>query len=108
MKTEIKEQIKEVNSYFVQKLMSGEYTIISFETGSVKIKIDGHDFCLWISNIYENFECYEHSYNFMNLSFTSKQRMFLHSQFNIDRDKQKRELIEKQMNELNEELKSLK
>lgn len=78
----IKEKIKEVNDYFVEKLLKGEYSVELIDRYTILVKIDGeYVFSIWSVNYIENLETYNNG-SFMLLSFTYEQKEILYKVFN--------------------------
>ena len=78
----IKSKVKEINDYFVAKILNEEFEVVKYErvneTIKLNITIDGFRFCIW--------DCTNKgsSYNgcgecFMDLSFTLKQALKLNT-----------------------------
>ena len=78
----IKGKIKEVNDFFVYKILNGEYVVEKIDTATVTINIDDFIFCLWSINGHYHFETYANEYNFMALQFTDEQKQYLYPVFN--------------------------
>ena len=78
----IKQKIKEVNDYFVNKIMNGEYIVETVNNYTVVINIEGYIFCLWAANSWSYFRTYSNETNFMALEFTEEQQQYLHPIFN--------------------------
>lgn len=78
----IKEKIKEINDYFVNKIMNGEYIVETVGNYTVVINIEGYIFCLWATNNHNYFKTYEAEYNSMALDFTDEQKEYLFYGFN--------------------------
>lgn len=71
MKKDLKKQIKEVQDYFKNKIVNGEYKVTAADDYSLQITIDGeYKFCLWTSNGADMFRLYEGMYNFVELEFS--------------------------------------
>lgn len=45
----IQEKIQEVHSYFIDKIIKGEFTFIECDEFEAKISVDGYTLFLWIS-----------------------------------------------------------
>ena len=78
----IKGKIKEVNDFFADKIMNGEYIVEEIDAYTVTINIDDFIFCLWSINGYYHFKTYDSEYNFMALQFTDEQKQYLYPAFN--------------------------
>jgi hypothetical protein len=74
--TLIEIQIKEIQDYFINKVVTGDYKVTEFDSHYLKITIDGkYDFCLWTINKAEYFSTYSGSFNFIELPFTEEQKV---------------------------------
>lgn len=72
-------KIKEVQDYFVQKIVSGDYELENFSHPVAKILIDKkYNFSLWTANGYTFFETYALYPNFIPLEFTNEQKEIAH------------------------------
>lgn len=78
----IKEKIKEINDYFVNKIINGEYIVELIDKFVVVINVDGYIFTLWAANSHENFKPYSGMMNFMMIDFTEEQAKYLYHGFN--------------------------
>lgn len=78
----IKQKIKEVNEYFVNRIMNGEYIVETVDKYTVVISIEGYIFHLWAANSWSYLRTYEYDYSFMALEFTEEQQQYLHPIFN--------------------------
>jgi uncharacterized protein YaiE (UPF0345 family) len=81
LKTKIMEQaIKEVQKYFINKILSGEFEITKKGECTFTVLVDGkYSFCIWMANQPQNRRLYEGELNFIWVEFTQKQRLKLHS-----------------------------
>ena len=71
MKKELKNQIKEVQDFFRNKIVNGEYKVNKVDDYTLQITVDGEfKFCLWTSNGASHFRLYEGMYNFVELEFS--------------------------------------
>ncbi len=73
MKDRIKQQLEELNTYFLGKLLTEDYTVNNIDEYTVEIEIDGFPFTLWIANSASSFRCYN-SNNAMLLTFTDDEK----------------------------------
>lgn len=66
----MKTKIKEVQDYFAQKIYNCEFEVIETSHPTVKIKVEGYLFELWVSvsNGIECFATYDHGENFIGLN----------------------------------------
>ena len=95
MKTaELKSRIKELNDYFVEKLVKGEYDIEKRNDYTVMVNVNGYRFNIWISNGEMNVKTYGLGFdgNFMELFFNEGQKSIIYE--NLTRDKTKMALME--------------
>ena len=77
----MKKKIKEVQDYFIAKMLSNEFEITKSGEHIVDILIDGkYEFYIWLSNEPETRIPY-HSLSdyFMRIEFTQKQALKMHS-----------------------------
>lgn len=77
---EMETKINEVQQYFKDKLLAGDFKIQEISEYVLRISIDDeYVFNLWIGNmdIADNMKCYDVYYNFMHLSFTEEERIQL-------------------------------
>ena len=73
----MKQKIKEVQEYFKQKILSGDYQLLSNENLTATIIIDNkYSFYFFIPKEIENIRQWEHKPNFMNLPIFSKEDIF--------------------------------
>ena len=76
MKTEeLKDKIKELNDYFISKIIEGNYQVIKKESTNITIKVSGYSFTFWFGSGADYFECTElrmEQPNFMKLQFDDK------------------------------------
>ncbi len=73
---ELKIRIKELNDYFAEKLVNGEYDVVNRDKFAVMVNIDGYRFSIWISNGSSKVQTYWLGFkgNFMELSFNDGQK----------------------------------
>jgi hypothetical protein len=63
-KTKVKAALKEVNDYFRDKIVVGDYTVEERGERTYKLIIDGkYTFNLWIANGEDYFGCYDSSFS---------------------------------------------
>ena len=69
----MKQQIKEIQNYFKNRLFSGKFEIIKIETHILRLSIDGYEFVFWIGNpeYCHTTKNYSHYLSFMNLELTN-------------------------------------
>ena len=95
---QIKAKLKELNDYFVNKIVSGEYEITERVDQFYKILIDGQFvFLLWIANGPSHFGCFVNSFdlNTMYLEFTAEGKEKAFKLIEAD----KKEIIDKEKEE---------
>lgn len=95
MKTEeLKSKIKELNDYFVEKLVNGEYEVEERSKYTVMVDVDGYRFNIWIGNKWSNLQTYGQGFNsnFMELVFKRDQKSIIYK--NLTRDKSRIDLME--------------
>jgi len=89
----MKQKIKELNDYFVAKIVAKDYEVVKFETFAVKIKIDDeYIFRMWLSNGVGNLSFYETGFleTFMKLSFTDAEKQIIYDNFQTGYNAEKR------------------
>jgi len=98
----IKKSIKEINDYFVEKILNEEFKVKNWRKSSddtvwLKIEIGGYEFCLW--NCTGKGEPYNSTGEcFMELIFTQKQSKAINKMLNRiydDKGKKAKELAER-------------
>ena len=94
MKTaELKSRIKELNDYFVEKLVNGEYEVVESDKYKIMVNVNGYKFNIWISNGKSYVQTYGQGFNsnFMDLFFNEGQKSIIYE--NLTRDKTKMALM---------------
>ena len=112
----MEDKLKELNDYFVGKILSGDFELVEFGSYYVTIQIDGkHNFNLWIANGANYFGTYDQcgfGTNCMALTFTDEQKQagynILQSKFPVAKRNTTLKEIEKVKKEYKEKIKSLK
>ena len=71
-------QIHEVYTFFKEKIIAGEYTLVSVDSATATVEIHGHNFVIWIKNGAFGVSTYNGS--FMNIEFseTEKEEAWVH------------------------------
>jgi len=106
-------KIKEVEEYFKQKIVEGEYKVVDRTQYVVNILVDNkYTFNLWVASGYHNFEPYNEfdSENFMYLRFTLKEkREAWHNLEKLHQEKveDKKGRLEKEKQEIEDQLNKL-
>lgn len=100
-----KQCIDYLNTYFVSKLMTGDYEVEKVDHYTAKVKIGEYDFYFWMANGDSYFRCYQSARSFMDLTFSKDEKEFIYNKL-IDIRKQK--VDEKRIAELEHELRMLK
>lgn len=97
----MKEKIKEVQNYFVDKIVRGLYKVDEITEHTIVVVVDKkYRFKLWTANGVHHFEVYNSGGSFMNLDFTEKEKEAAykiaskHRQGWIDGEKREKELKE--------------
>ena len=101
----MKQKIKEVQEYFISKILSGGFDIIKKDEYTFSLQIDKkYNFEIWMANLPTNRKPKNiHDNNFMDLEFTDKQAIKLDSILSpIYKIWATGLLIEKKRNELKE------
>ena len=98
-------KIKEVQDYFKNKLLSGDFKIIKQDQYSVTVEVDSkYNFELWTANMYTvdgSIKLYEGSFNFINVEFNSVESCSIKRYLIKPVANYKKMLIEKKKAELN-------
>jgi len=106
-------KIKEVEEYFKQKIVEGEYKVVDRTQYVVNILVDNkYTFNLWVASSYQNFEPYNEfdSENFMYLHFKLKEKgEAWHNLEKLHQEKveDKRGRLEKEKQEIEDQLNKL-
>jgi len=76
----MKEKIKEINDYFVNRLVNGEYIVKESNEHITTVLIDDYRFDVWLSNgpdrVATNISVHN---SFMNLDFTPVEQQMIYS-----------------------------
>ena len=105
----MKTQIKEVQDYFINKIVAGDYEVLEVNSKHVaEILIDkDYFFSIWIGTSSQYLEIFRFYFNFMQLpDFTTEQQEILFERFSkliFDKKQQKIKELEEQLNELKNE-----
>jgi hypothetical protein len=77
----MKEKIKEINDYFVNKLVNGEYVVQPFNgLGNTTVLIDDYRFDIWTANDPKHIATNQAVHNsFMHLKFTESEKSIIYS-----------------------------
>src|SRR5690554_6914070 len=109
MKTaELNSRIKELNDYFVNKLVNGEYEVVESDRYTVMVNIDGYRFIIWIGNEGSNLQTYGQGFdsNFMELFFDSDQKSMVYK--NLTRDEKSKMFLMEEIENKEKEIEQLK
>src|SRR5690554_8164704 len=109
MKTaELNSKIKELNDYFVKKLVNREYDIVERDKFVAMVNIDGYRFIIWIANGEMNVQTYGQGFdsNFMELFFDSDQKSMVYK--NLTRDERSIMLLMEAIENKEKEIERLK
>ena len=77
MKDKIKDKIKEVQQYFIDKLLSNQFEIVNIGLHVIDLKIDNYQFNIWMANTVKERTHYYAAYNFMDLELNLDQCIVL-------------------------------
>lgn len=81
----MKDKVKEVQDYFIDKMIAKQYDVIKTEDCRIKIIInDKYSFWLWAYNSYDTVSIFLIEENFMYLEFTDEQKKILFDNFRED------------------------
>lgn len=98
----MEELIKQVQEYFKEKLLSGDFKIVKVDEYREWIQIDEkYNFCIWMRNNAKFRRIYESEYNFMHIDLNDEERATL--AFLVDKgyaDYIKNEAIQKKLEEI--------
>lgn len=79
----MKEKIAEVQSYFKNKLLTGEFEVIEITENYVNVVIDGeYPFSIWVGNMFDHphtVKTWEFGKNLIALDFTKEDGLQLYS-----------------------------
>lgn len=101
----MKEKIKEINDYFVNRLVNGEYVVQSTDTFKETVLIDDYRFDIWMANGPHNVSTNEGiTTSFMELVFTEAEKHMIYSNLNNYMLEEKTKQKLDQYNALKEEL----
>jgi hypothetical protein len=109
MKTEeLKIRIKELNDYFVNKLVNGEYEVVESDKFVVMVNIDGYRFNIWIGNGESNLQTYGQGFdsNFIELFFNEGQKSMVYK--NLTRDEKSKMFLMEEIENKEKEIEQLK
>ncbi len=101
----MEKQIKEVQDYFINKLINQDYTIVEATEYKATVNVEGYFFKLWIGNGMNNFETYNGS--FIQLSFNEYQKEKIYNDLIKKSKNQKLEYLLKQKEKINNQIKEL-
>jgi len=108
------DKIKEIQDYFKQKILEGDYVIKKMDTTNLVIEIDSqYIFNFWVANGPKFFELYRdfNSFSFMDIMFTEEEKQKGWNVYRGDNGakiKSKEEQIEQEIKELEEHLKIIR
>jgi hypothetical protein len=100
----MKNKIKEVQDYFKNKIVAGDYEVIETTEHFAVIEIDSeYIFCLWLANGHGSFSLWENKYNFIDIVFDGDEKILAHEEISPQYKKFiKTELILQKRKELEE------
>lgn len=77
----MKEKIKEIQDYFIAKILANEFEVTKIGEHVLELIVDGeYKFAIWIANSPDNRRPYHASYEyFIQLKFNQKQALKCHS-----------------------------
>jgi len=106
----MKTKIKEVNDYFVQKILNKEYEIEELNAYTANIIVDNFKFCIWMGNDQQDTRCYLNVLfeNFMMLHFTREQKEKIYNDFNSIRKENEVEMLLAERRNIEQKLLNLK
>jgi len=76
----MKKQIKKVQDYFKNKMLSNDFEVENIDEYVISLKIDGYLFSIWIGNLNIEGSINQHfmRYNFLDLKITIEESILLH------------------------------
>jgi len=106
----MKTKIKEVNDFFVQKILNKEYEIKELNDYTANILVDDFCFCIWMGNGPQNTRCHLTSLfeNFMMLDFKREQQEKIYNDFNAIRKENEVEMLLAERRKIEQKLLNLK
>jgi hypothetical protein len=110
----MKEQINKIRDYFTNKLLSGEFEVVSIMKHYIFVKVDGYQFCIWIGNMDYPTTCgqyhgYDVNSNFMDLGISPETATKLHDVFDpIIKENYQKVIYNQRMKQYEELKKELK
>lgn len=110
-KEEVTEAIADLRTYFVDKIVKGDYEVINVDDHMISVHLDGeYYFTLWVSNGMDYFKLTELGFkepNTLDIVFTSEERIEAYLNAKAHIDLKKGETKRKKIEKLKEELKEL-
>lgn len=83
---ELKSRVKELNDYFVEKLVNGEYEVVESDKYKIMVNVNGYKFNIWIANGESYVQTYGQGFkgNFMKLFFSKEQKSTIYKNLTGD------------------------
>ena len=101
----MKEKIKEINDYFVQKIINKDYEFLFMDSFFYSISIDGYRFDIWMPSGYQFISTnYSTSKSFMTLDFTEEEKEVIYNNITSMNNDRMKEIKLENYNKLKEEL----
>lgn len=87
------EQIREIQEYFISKILNNEFEVKECKQCTMIISIDNYLFEMWMANLPHNCKVYGSSDSFMKLDFTEVQAIECRNVLNLHYNKWKKEVL---------------
>jgi len=72
----MKKQLEEMQRYFENKILAGEFELITIDEYTARIKIEGSLFEIWIANGFKHVATHEGGYNAIAIKFKDKKGVY--------------------------------
>jgi len=72
----MKKQLEEMQRYFENKILDGEFELIKVDRHTAHVTIDGLSFTIWIGNGFEHVRTYDGGFNAIAIEFEDKNGVY--------------------------------
>ena len=72
----MKKKLEEMQRYFENKILAGEFEVIKIDRHTADITIDGLPFSIWIAHGFESVRTYDGSFNTIAIDFEDKKGVY--------------------------------
>lgn len=79
----MKEKIKEVQNYFIAKILNNEFEVKHYGMHTMVISVDDYSFEMWMSNTPHDCRVYGSSETFMQLELSEDQAILIRDILNV-------------------------